>query len=78
MYYIIIFVMLLTIIAIILSGLEMVFNLGQRNTRSCVTLGKINKKLWGYLTPSLYLRLFLESNFDLLINAYIQMQFMPE
>lgn len=78
MYYIVVFVMLLTILAVLLSGLEKVFNLGRVNTRSCVTLGKINKKLWGYLTPNLYWRLFLESNFDLLINAYLQMQVLLE
>jgi hypothetical protein len=59
----------------ILAGL---ITLIHKNLLTNKTLKKIDDLCWRKLTPGLYLRLFIESNLELLIISYIQLTAVPE
>jgi hypothetical protein len=59
----------------ILAGL---ITLIHKNLLTNKTLKKIVDLCWRKLTPGLYLRLFIESNLELLIISYIQLTAVPE
>ena len=59
----------------ILAGL---ITLIHKNLLTNKSLKKIVDLCWRKLTPGLYLRLFIESNLELLIISYIQLTAVPE
>ena len=59
----------------ILAGL---ITLIHKNLLTNKNLKKIVDLCWRKLTPGLYLRLFIESNLELLIISYIQLTAVPE
>ena len=65
-------------IILIFSILAGLITLIHKNLLTNKTLKKIVDLCWRKLTPGLYLRLFIESNLELLIISYIQLTAVPE
>jgi hypothetical protein len=63
MYYVFHCVLILICLALLLSLIKR-----RLNNR---IINRLHSKVWGYITPGLFWRLFMETNFDLIINSYI-------